>query len=102
MKRWKDTIIVPPLDIQNTALIINVTNFNISVVTTSDSYSLVDKPLSSSNIDSDDFSNYYFVTVDENQAGLLYSGNNNNFTNIYNFTDRIDYYMMPERSIASL
>ena len=36
MKKWKDTIIVPPLDIQYAALMINTTDFKIGLATTSD------------------------------------------------------------------
>jgi hypothetical protein len=50
MKIWKDTIIVPPLDIQNIALMINTSDFNITSVTASDSYTFLGSPYGSSNI----------------------------------------------------
>ena len=103
MKKWEDTIIVPPLDIQNVALMINMTDFNISVATTSDPYSLTSEPLGSSNVYFDASSNdYYFVTVDKDQRGMLYSGSDN-FSNIYNFTDNtLLGYFFGKRSVSSL
>ena len=88
MKNWKDTILVPPLDIYNMALMINTSNFNISLVNTTFTYSLIQAPLGSSNIYYDDLSNeYFFVTVDRDLRGVLYQGKGKNFNNIYNFTD---------------
>jgi len=103
MKKWEDTIIVPPLDIQNVALMINTTDFNISVATTSDPYSLTGEPLGSSNVYFDASSNdYYFVTVDTDQRGMLYSGSDN-FSNIYNFTDNtLLSRFSGKRSVSSL